>query len=326
MKISSKLHRPMKGAFLIGSVFASALTLGLAATPARAQIDNGTVPVVGTWSRGAHDTVAWVDLTRWSLVTETTGAPFASPPAADLPWIPVAGDWDGDGVDSVQMFHRQTWQVVPLEQDRVAVTGDPSPTPWIPVAGDWDGDGVDTLAVYDLRDDRLHGLEEGPGRIDGYVPAPNPVFPVAGDWDGDGIDTLSTLELEERSTESSAPAWAFLSGDWDGDGIDTDATLHLATGELVFPEIAPARSAAGVSSAATTDRGIAGIFEEYSACYTTIKNKITMKHIFKDPFGGCNVIVVTTWIERTCCLNSQQYYSCTSDFKSSGGSYGYSFC
>jgi hypothetical protein len=41
-------HRSLKNAFLIGSLLAA----GFASTSAQAQIDNGTVPVVGTGPEG----------------------------------------------------------------------------------------------------------------------------------------------------------------------------------------------------------------------------------------------------------------------------------
>lgn len=326
MTSPTKLRRPvLPGVLVIGSLV-SALSLGLASTPAQAQIDNGTMPVVGTWTRGAHDTVAWVDLTHWKLVTSVTGAPFTVrfDPVPD-PWFPVAGDWDGDGVDTVHMFHRSTWRVVPLENGPVEVTADPSPTPWVPVAGDWDGDGVDTIAVYDRRDDALHRLEEGPSRTDGYEPDPQPWLPVAGDWDGDRIDTLATVRQDRSAVPSSE--WAMLSGDWDGDGIDTDAAFHLPTGELVLPE------KEALAPRSTQDSGLAAIFAPNlgggpGGCYNTESNRSQWVKVLKYGVGGCLVIVNTTWIEWTCCPASENGwdFACGSKLKMSVQTYGYSSC
>ena len=69
---SHKAARRRSGAFLIGSLFALSFA-GLAAAPAQAQIDPGMIPVAGTWNRGDADTVAWVDLATWKLVTHFEG-------------------------------------------------------------------------------------------------------------------------------------------------------------------------------------------------------------------------------------------------------------
>lgn len=130
-------RRLRPGAFLTGSLIALVSLTGLAATPARAQevapgAGPGFLPVVGTWIRGGVDSVAWVDLDTWYLVTSTEGGnPFADPqPQA---WRPVAGDWDGDGVDTLSTFQH--------------VESTPVPAPvWVSVAGDWDGDGIDSMA------------------------------------------------------------------------------------------------------------------------------------------------------------------------------------
>lgn len=326
MTISLKLYRSLKSAFLIGSVFASALTLGLTATPVQAQIDFGDVPVpvVGTWSRGANDTVAWVDMTNWKLVTEVTGAVPSRLEAG--PWVPVAGDWDGDGVDSVRMFHRLSWQLEPLEAGPARGPENPHPCPWDPLVGDWDGDGLDTVSVYDHRDGSLHRIEEGPGRIDGYVPAIDSVSLLVGDRDGDGIDTIATVRNASAGSES---AWAILSGDWDGDGIDTDASLHLGTGELVHPEIeleALRSVAGGASSAAGRTGDLSGIFDQDISlgglCFK-FKSKVQQTAISV----SCMTVVITNWTETTCCpipINPTKY-SCNSTLKGSTKTYG-GFC
>jgi hypothetical protein len=319
MKISSKLHRSMKSAFVIGSVFASALTLGIAATPAQAQIDNGTVPVAGTWSRGARETVAWVDTTNWKLVTELTGGPFSSRRQAGV-WAPVAGDWDGDGVDSVRMFHLLNWSVVPLERGPLPGPEDPHPCPWEPLVMDQNGDGIDEISVYDHRDGRLHGLEEGPSRFEGYEPAADLAYPVAGDWDGDRVDTLAIVRQQ-----GSASDWAVLAGDWDGDGLDTQASLHLETGELVVPEIEveALQSVTGGASRADLQNGdLSGIFAPNGGglgggCFKIIGKKQESVISF-----SCMTIVITNWKESFCCPISPTSFSCSTTLKGSTKTYG----
>lgn len=323
MTFSIKLHRSLKSAFVIGSVLASALTFGFAAAPAQAQIDIGDmpVPVVGTWSRGANDTVAWVDVNNWKLITEVSGRLTSDP--QPQPWVPVAGDWDGDGVDTVKMFHRLSWRLESLERGKIEVIKDPHPCPWDPMVGDWDGDGLDTVAVYDRRDGSLHRIEEGPGRIEGYVPDLNAAYPLAGDWDGDRVDTIATVRNASPETES---AWAILSGDWDGDGIDTNASLHLGTGELVHPEIeleARKSMTGGASSAAGRTGDLSGIFDQDitpvgGLCFK-FKSKVQQKVIS----FSCMTIVITNWTETTCCpTSSTGSYACSSQLKGSTKTYG----
>jgi len=314
------------GAFLIGSLFAVASFAGLAATPANAQIDPGMLPVTGTWTRGENDTVAWVDLATWTLVTEVKGAPLSAryDPEPD-PWYPVAGDWDGDGVDSIQMFNVHTWEVVPAEKGPVMSADDPSPNPWVPVAGDWEGRGVDTIRVFDQRDGSLHRLEEGPIRVDRYDPSPNPWMPVVGDWDGDRIDTLATFQRQEP--RDGKAVWALLSGDWDGDGIDTDAALYLPSGELAFPD----KEETALRSVAGKPNGLGSLFAPSGgggACYKTITDWSQSIKIFHYGGGGCFVIVTTMWIEWTCCKITQDgsSYGCSGQLKMNIHTAGYSNC
>ena len=315
-------RRLQAGAFLIGFLVAG---LGLAATPAHAQIDPGMMPAAGTWTRGGHDTVAWVDLANWTLVTSVKGVPLSARfDPEPQPWYPVAGDWDGDGVDTIQMFNVNSWQIIPAEKGPVAAEYDPEPVPWLPVAGDWDGDGIDTVLVFDQRDSSLHRLEEGPIKIESYDPEPIPWLPVAGDWDGDRIDTLATFRRQEPR-ESTKAAWTFLSGDWDGDGIDTNAALHLPSGELVFPD----KEETALGSAA--GGGIGSIFSEGgggAACYTSVTDWSQSVHVFYYGGGGCMVLLTTTWVEWSCCKISQNGgdYGCGNQLKIKVKSYGYINC
>lgn len=287
-------RRLRSGAFLTGALIALASFAGFAATPAHAQIDAGFLPVVGTWTRGDVDTVAWVDMATWKLATSFEGGqPFADP--QPQPWIPVAGDWDGDGVDSVQMFNVHDWRVVPAERGPSGEESEgPEPQPWIPVAGDWDRDGIDTILVFDLRDETLHSLEEGPIRVERYDPQPQPWWPEAGDWSGVGFDTVATYR-NEVTTPASAPVWRTVFGDWDGDGIDSAAALHMPTGEIVQPE-----PELGVGAAASP---VSGIFAKSQfGCWDTIKNKVTWK--FTTPYPSKCTYEGSSWEKWTCCLNA----------------------
>lgn len=287
-------RRLRSGACLIGSLAA------LAAAPAHAQADPGFLPVAGTWTRGGVDTVAWIDLASWRLITSIEGAPpVAAEDPSPQPWRPVVGDWNGDGIDSVQMFNVRDWRLVPAESGPLAASDDPQPDPWRPVAGDWDGDGIDTVLVFDVRDQSLHRLDEGPIPVERYDPSPNPWMPVAGDWDGDRIDTLS-IHRDETKAPAPAPVWALVSGDWDGDGIDTTASLHMPSGRLTVleePRSTASKSAASSSSAAVADALVAGP----GPCFTTIKNMHTSVHKFYYRTGGCMAIVMVTWEAWTCC-------------------------
>src|SRR3954451_20189775 len=87
--------------------------LFIAVAPAAAQLDPGErwSLVTGHWSRGANDTVAWLDLDTWKLVAQFDGPRAVADPDPS-PWMPVAGDWDGSGVDTVRMFDPHTWKLV----------------------------------------------------------------------------------------------------------------------------------------------------------------------------------------------------------------------
>jgi hypothetical protein len=286
-------RRLRSGAFLTGSLIALASFASFAATPARAQVDPGFLPVTGTWTRGDVDTVAWIDLASWKLVTSTEGGnPSAEP--QPVPWLPVAGDWDGDGVDSVQMFNIHDWRVVPAERGPVGESEGPEPQPWIPVAGDWDGDGIDTVLVFDQRDETLHRLEEGPIPVERYDPQPQPWWPEAGDWSGVGFDTVATYR-NEATTPASAPIWRTVFGDWDGDGIDSAAALHMPTGELV-------QSGSGVEASVAASHVSATFAEALQfGCWVTIKNKVTAT--FTVPFPSKCTYETSSWEKWTCCLN-----------------------
>jgi hypothetical protein len=280
----------LAGAFLFGVLF----VLFLAAAPASAQIDpgmKGWAVVTGTWDKGAADTVAWVDLDTWKLVTKIDGSMPAYDPEPQ-PWMPVAGDWDGDGVDSIQMFNPQTWKLVPAEEGPVKAEFDPEPNPWVPVAGDWDGRGIDTVRVVDLRDQSVHKLEEGPTPVERYDPEPSPWMPVAGDWDGRGLDTIAWVR-----PEGAFSAWQPVAGDWNGKGVDTVAAVHSATGELV--------QAGGTATAASL--WLPG------GCYTFSKNAVDIVKVFYGLDGSVTVIHIKMHEQWTCCAIDvqQKQYKCT---------------
>lgn len=292
-------RRRASGALRIGSLLTLAVSFALLAPPAEAQ-DRGFVPVTGTWTRGGNDTVAWLDLATWKLVSATEGGnPVAGP--EPQPWIPVVGDFDGDGVDSIQMFNPRDWRLLPAERGPVeGSVGDP--IPWLPVAGDWDGDRIDTVKVFNACDSSLHDLGDGPS-IAGYCDPDDWWFSVAGDWEGRGIDTLATYR-EQATEHPSAAVWSTVFGDWDGDGIDTEAELHMPGGQLVqgieergltSPFAVPASSVDSRFDAA----GLGG-----PNCWTTIKNKKTTwvkKYLSKDLYI---YVCYSTWEEWTCCFNS----------------------
>lgn len=321
---SHNAARRRPGAFLIGSLFAVASAAGLGATPAQAQIDPGMLPVTGTWTRGGTDTVAWLDLATWKLVTSVTGGQPSEDPDP-IPWLPVAGDWDGDGVDTVQMFNVYDWRLAPAERGPVggeSSVGDP--IPWTPVAGDWDGRGIDSVLVFDERDGSLHRLEEGPIPVERYDPEPIPWRPVAGDWDGDGVDTLTAFR-NEATTPAPAPVWTSVFGDWDGDGIDTAAALHVPSGEMVEPEPETTQSSTRVSN-------VSSIFGEAyqlpNGCYWTIKNKTETVIKMKYGVGGCMFIVMKMWEKWTCCPNSMDSWhsACSMKLEGSVQTPSYSNC
>ena len=306
-------------------------TLGLAGVPAAAQkADPGFLLVTGHWSRGAADSVAWVDLATWKLVTSTEGRPSSEPPPQ--PWLPVVGDWDGDGVDTVDMFNIQDWSLVPLDRGPVTtVTSDPQPQPWLPVAGDWNGKGLDTVLVFDQRDGSTHRLEEGPLHVDRYDPSPNPWRPLAGDWEGSGRETLASYQ-DSATAPDSLGLWATVAGDWTGGGIDTVAFVHLPTGTLV-----PSEAATGIAAfntAATSRKRSPAPFlgkngDSGNGCYTSIKNYASVAKVFKYGAGGCMILVIESWYEWHCCpitSGTPAYYGCSKTFKSKVHSYGYSNC
>src|SRR5882757_3569904 len=155
MKKRNNIHRiPYRAAWLIGAVL---ISLNLAAAPAAAQVDPGYFPVLGKWTHGGADSVAWVDLATWKMVTRFSEQPsVTSTDPEPSPWIPVAGDWNGVGIDTVQMFNVYDWRLIPLEKGpATTVAADPEPSPWRPVAGNWEGRGA-TVAVFDLRDSSIH--------------------------------------------------------------------------------------------------------------------------------------------------------------------------
>lgn len=321
-----------RAVWLTGAVLGALLIL--AGAPAAAQIDPGYYPVAGKWTRGAADSIAWVDLATWKLVTKTVEMPSTT--AADpqpQPWIPVAGDWDGSGVDTVLMFNVQDWRLIPLEKGPVTEVADPDPNPWVPVAGNWDGRGVDTVLVFDLRDGSTHRLEEGPIKVDRYDPDPNPWRPLAGNWGGKGLDTIATYRDDEKAPDT-AGLWTAVAGDWQGRGTDTVAFLHRPTGTLVLPEEATATAAPPRSR--TASRGAAGgpassldkALQLPGGCYQKITDYASVAKVLKYGVGGCMVLVIESWYEWTCCpidVNGTTY-SCGKAFKSKVHSYGYSNC
>ncbi|MFL6259168.1 MAG: hypothetical protein ACJ76Y_05595 [Thermoanaerobaculia bacterium] len=330
-KIKSRLTLN-RAAWLTGAVLVAVLVL--AGAPAAAQIDSGYFPVTGKWTRGAADSVAWVDLATWKLVTRFEEQPsVASTDPQPQPWIPVAGDWDGDGVDTVQMLNVQDWRLIPLEKGPGTDVKDPDPNPWMPVAGDWDGRGVDTVLVFDLRDGSIHRLEEGPVKVDRYIPAANPWRPLAGDWDGKGRDTIATYRDDEKAPDT-AGLWIAVAGDWQGRGIDTVALLHGPTGTLVLPEETTATAARPRSR--TAARGGAGgpapFFDKAlqlpGGCYQKNTDYTSVVKVFHYGVGGCMVLVIESWYQWTCCpidINGTTY-SCGKALKLKTHSYGYSNC
>jgi hypothetical protein len=327
-KIRLSLNR---AAWIAGAVLVSALTL--AGAPAAAQIDSGYFPVTGKWTRGAADSIAWVDLATWKLVTrfeEPTSVASSNP--EPNPWIPVAGNWDGSGVDTVQMFNVKDWRLIPLEKGPVTEVADPSPNPWIPVAGNWDARGVDTVLVFDLRDGSTHRLEEGPLKVDRYIPTANPLRPLAGDWDGKGRDTIATYQDDEKAADT-AGLWTVVAGDWQGRGIDTVAFVHRPTGTLVVPEETTATAAPSRSRTAARDAGgpassLDKSLPLKSGCYQKSTNYSSVTKVFHYGVGGCMVLVLESWFQWTCCpidVNGTTY-SCSHVLKVKTHTYGYSNC
>lgn len=324
-----EIQRPfLRAAWL--SAAALVFVLILTAAPASAQSEPGFAPVAGKWSRGAADTVAWVDLANWKLVTQVDGQPSSRMSEPEpVPWIPVAGDWDGDGVDSVLMFNVQTWQIAPLERGPIAASN-PEPNPWVPVAGDWEGRGIDTVLVFDLRDGSLHRLEEGPGRIDRYDPDPNPWRPVVGNFEGRGIDTVVTYRDDERAPDLEK-AWTPIAGDWEGRGIDTIAFLHGPTGTLVQQEMdfgalaaKSSRTAGPASSFGNLQKGGGGS----GGCYQKATNYKSVTKVFHYGGGGCMIIVLTMWTQWNCCpiTVDGSVYMCVSTIKAKTETHAYSNC
>jgi hypothetical protein len=294
MKKRNNIHRiPYRAAWLIGAVL---ISLTLTAAPAAAKIDSGFLPVVGKWTRGGADSVAWVDLATWKLVTRFAEQPSVTSKDPDPnPWIPIAGDWNGAGIDTVQMFNVYDWRLIPLEKGlTTTVAADPDPSPWRPVAGNWEGRGVATVAVFDLRDSSIHRLEEGPIEVRGYVPASNPWRPLAGDWDGKGRDTIATYRDEEKAPDT-AGLWTAVAGDWQGRGTDTVAFLHRPTGTLVLPEKATA--AAAVRGPASSDK----VLQLPDGCYQKITDYASVTKILSYGGESGKAFVIESWDEWTCC-------------------------
>lgn len=285
--------------------------LAFAAVPAKAQLDSGTknwALVTGHWSKGAPDTVAWVDLATWKLVTQFDGArPVADPDPS--PWMPVAGDWDGSGVQTVKMFDSHSWKLVDVAEGPLEGSSDPQPTPWVPVAGDWDGRGVDTVRVFDLRDRSVHKLEEGPIKVDRYDPDPSPWRPLAGDWDGRGVDTISTYQVDPKTDGKD---WIPVAGDWNGDGIDTFGAVYLPTGQLLDGgDLAALRTAqrwTGVGPGPILPQMPGGS----GGCFTTTRDLTSSVHQYQAGGGICVWIIVYKWVDWTCCPLTAQggFYAC----------------
>jgi hypothetical protein len=303
----------------------------LTASPAAAQLDPGEVPVAGKWSRGAVDTLAWVDLATWKLVTRMEQPFIQLSDPQPQPWVPVAGDWDGDGVDTVLMFNVQTWQLAPLEKGPfAAVAGDPQPNPWVPVAGDWEGRGIDSVLVFDLRDGSLHRLEEGPIKIDPYDPDPNPWRPVVGDFDGRGIDTVVTYRDDERAPDKEK-AWTPIAGDWEGRGIDTIAFLNGPTGTLVLPEMDFGALASKSSKAAGRASFLGNVQKSGGGGgggYQKITGYSSVTKVFHYGGGGCMIVVMSMWTQWNCCpitVDGLQY-SCSHTLKVKTETHAYSNC
>jgi len=299
MKKRNNIYRiPYQTGWLIGAVL---ISLTLTAAPAAAAIDSGFLPVVGKWTRGGADAVAWVDLATWKLVTRFAEQPsLTSTDPEPSPWIPVAGDWNGAGVDTVQMFNVYDWRLTPLEKGPITtVAADPEPSPWRPVAGNWEGRGA-TVAVFDLRDSSIHRLEEGPITVHGYVPASNPWRPLAGDWDGKGRDTIATYRDEEKAPDT-AGLWTAVAGDWQGRGTDTVAFLHRPTGTLVLP----GEAAAGK------------VLQLPDGCYQKITDYTSVTKVLSYGSEGGRALVIESWDEWTCCPIDANgaTYSCGKVFK-----------
>jgi hypothetical protein len=303
----------------------------LTAAPASAQSEPGFVPVAGKWSRGAADTLAWVDLATWKLVTRMEQPSVRMSDPQPNPWVPVAGDWDGDGVDTVLMFNVQTWQLAPVETGPfAAVAGEPEPIPWVPVAGDWEGRGIDTVLVFDLRDGSLHRPEEGPIKVDHYDPDPNPWRPVAGDFEGRGIDTVVTYRDDERAPDLEK-AWTPIAGDWEGRGIDTIAFVNGPTGTLVQQEMdfsalaaKSSRTAGRASLLGNLQKGGGGS----GGCYQKVTNYHSSTKVFHYGGGGCMIVVLSMWTQWNCCPISVDglQYVCSSTLKVKTETHAYTNC
>jgi hypothetical protein len=298
--------------------FVFALSFG---APALAQDDDTPFCLsMGKWGpNGPHiDTVAWVDLATWKLVTDTRGiSPVTVFDPSPNPWVPVAGDFDGDGFDSIAMFNTQDWRLVDAEKG--PVTGrqvEPQPVPWVPVAGDWDRSGRDTVLVVDLRDGSLHRLEEGPTLVDRYDPSPNPWLPVVGDFDGDGVDSIVFVK-NEVSVDPQPNPWFPVAGDFDGDGIDALGFLNGVTGELAVPTAGKSLDSQVTRSTnrrtPTTANAADKALQLPNGCYETVKNKKTFSVKVPDGVGGYKIFHHTTYELWTCCPSSPSggHYSCS---------------
>jgi hypothetical protein len=310
MKKRNNIHRiPYRAAWLIGAVL---ISLNLTAAPAAAQVDPGYLPVIGKWAHGGADSLAWVDLATWKLVTRFSEQPsVTSTDPEPSPWRPVAGDWNGTGIDTVQMFNVHDWRLIPIERGPATTeAADPEPSPWRPIAGNWEGRGVATVEVFDLRDSSIHRLEEGPSVVHGYVPASNPWRPLAGNWDGRGRDTIATYRDEERAPDT-AGLWTPVAGDWQGRGTDTVAFLHRPTGTLVLPGEAAAKGA--VRAAAAADK----VLQLPDGCYQKITDYASVTKVLSYGGDGGRAFVIDSWDEWTCCPTGANgaTYSCGKVFK-----------
>ena len=264
---------------------------GFAAVPVSAQLDPGErwALVTGHWSREARDTVAWVELDGWKLVTRVDH-PVVFDPDPN-PWRPVAGDWDGTGIETVKMFDPRSWKLVSLAEGRGGDPRDPDPNPWIPVAGDWDGRGIDTVLVVNPIDRSVHRIEEGPQGTHTDDPSPNPWRPVIGDWLRQGRDAISWVQ-----GDGAVGAWTPVGGNWSGSGVSALAAIHHATGQLVQAGLAARAKAA-------TPKG----------CSVSIKNRVRFTQEIAGPDGSVIGSRFGFHEEWTCCPLSagEGQYGCT---------------
>src|SRR5690349_8800649 len=104
------VNRPARPGFSWGGAVAAlslALVFAVGAPAAAATVDDTPFCLsVGKWGPwgpngpgpNPYDSIAFVDLDSWKLVTEVRGIQPVSVFGLEAqPWIPVAGDFDGDG-------------------------------------------------------------------------------------------------------------------------------------------------------------------------------------------------------------------------------------